>query len=510
MYYSNSAKFVVDPLGNVKAGSLYLSGGEIRFGNGTFAVDNEGRVTASNIEIIGSTYNDNTCSITISDSSGKKIFGVDKDGKLTASDVEITGSGTGSSFKLKDGKLTAKGVSIENGTITITSGGIYLGTKDAETSKHPFQVDSSGDLYSISGTIGGFEIDGNSLHSGDISQDNSVMVSTGSTISYNIGNSSSINGWAFTAGSKFGVTKKGDLYASNANITGSLSMSGDFAYHIVVSYPGGYTGSVENGWDGSETVDSIISNLGTTSTIKYPQTTQLNGLKYYTRPWGIVTDDQYFNYDISVSGKTININKVPVPMVFGAVSEPDTAEWANTGLTLFSNQQLSLRIGGDSIISYYIDKWIKGTSSDPYHTLAFGNTMLKDFTIYSGNNINFRPFGFDISPLSLTNFTTLSHYYSPNLQKVNSNAIIYIRCGYTEKVGKDHWYGVFTCGTKQKIISATASIKNVSSTAGMPGASAAQVYFADSNGNTLYVGNDASWDASISWIAIIMDTSHVA
>ena len=345
------------------------------------------------------------------------------------------------------------------------------------------------------------------------------MVSTGSTISYNIGNSGSINGWAFTAGSKFGVTKKGDLYASNANITGSLSMSGNFVYHIVVSYPGGYTGSVENGWDGEETVDSIISNLGTTSTIKYTQTTQLNGLKYYTRPWGIVTDDQYFNYDISVSGKTININKVPVPMVFGAVSEPDTAEWANTGLTLFSNQQLSLRIGGDPIISYYIDKWIKGTSSDPYHTLAFGNTKIKDFTIYSGNNINFRPFGFDISPLSLTNFTTLSYYYAPYdfngthfvswPNKVDSNAIISIRCGYTDKVGKDQWHEVFSCGPKEKIISATASIKNVKSTADMPGASAAQVYFADSNGNTLYVGNDASWNASISWIAIIMDTSHV-
>ena len=502
--------FAVDNDGRVTASNIKITGGELSFGNGTFAVDNDGRVTASNIKIIGSTYNDNTCSIDISDSSGKKIFSVNNQGKLTASDVEITGSGTGSSFKLKDGKLTATGVNIESGTITITDGGIYLGTKDAETNKHPFQVDSSGDLYSISGTIGGFEIDGNSLHSGDISQDNSVMVSTGSTISYNIGNSGSINGWAFTAGSKFGVTKKGDLYASNANITGSLSMSGNFVYHIVVSYPGGYTGSVENGWDGAETVDSIISNLGTTSTIKYPQTTQLNGLKYYTRPWGIVTDDQYFNYDISVSGKTININKVPVPMVFGSVLESDTAEWANTGLTLFSNQQLSLRINGDPIISYYIDKWINGTSSDPYHTLAFGNTKIKDFTIYSGNNINFRPFGFDISPLSLTNFTTLSYYYAPYANTVDDNAIISIRCGYTGKVGKDQWHEVFTCGPNEKIISATASIKNVKSTADMPGASAAQVYFADSKGNTLYVGNDASWDASISWIAIIMDTSHVS
>ena len=498
--------FAVDNDGRVTASNIKITGGELSFGNGTFAVDNEGRVTASNIKIIGSTYNDNTCSITISDISGKNIFSVDKYGKLTASDVEITGSGTGSSFKLQDGKLTATGVSIENGTITITNGGIYLGTKDAETNKHPFQVDSSGDLYSISGTIGGFEIDGNSLHNGTISQDNSVMVSTGSTISYNIGNSGSINGWAFTAGSKFGVTKDGNLYASDATISGSLSMSGRINYNIKIAYPSGHSGNLS----GSAPANSIISTIGTTATIDYKASPQPNGLKYYTRPWGIITDAHYFDYDINEFGSSgIGINRAPISMIFGAVSDPDTATWAQTGLTLWSNQRISLTADDNHIIDYHIDKWLNGITANPYHALSFGNTEIKDFTIYSGNNINFRPFSFDTSPLSITNFATLSHYYSPNLQKVNSNAIIYIRCGYTEKVGKDHWYGVFTCGPKQKIISATASIKNVSSTAGMPGASAAQVYFADINGNTLYVGNDASWEASISWIAIIMDTSHV-
>lgn len=509
VYYSNSAKFVVDPLGNAKATSLYLSGGELRFGNGTFAVDNEGRVTASNIKIIGSTYNDNTCSITISDSSGKNIFSVDKNGKLTASDVEITGIGIGSSFKLQDGKLTATGVSIENGTITITNGGIYLGNKDAETNKHPFQVDSSGDLYSISGTIGGFEIDGNSLHAGTISQDNSVMVSTGSTISYNIGNSGSINGWAFTAGSKFGVTKDGNLYASDATIAGSLSMSGKINYNIKVSYPDGHSGNIS----GSAPSSSVISTIGTTSTINYIASPQPNGLKYYTRPWGIITDAQYFNYDIDGFGSSgissIGIDRAPISMIFGAVSDPDTAAWAKTGLTLWSNQRISLTEDDNFIINYYIDKWNNGTSYDPYHILEFGNTDIDDFFIYSGNNVKFRPFSFDTSPLSITNFATLTKYYAPYANTVDSNAIIYIRCGYTEKVGPDKWYEVFTCGSNQKIISATASIKNVSSTADMPGASVAQVYFANSDGNTLYVGNDGTWNASISWIAIIMDTSHV-
>ena len=437
---------------------------------------------------------------------------------LTAGNIKVAGdisiksgsidiySDEGTEFRVdREGNVTANSMAITGGTLNIGDG-MFEVTNDGIMSARAAQIE--GTIVANDGQIGGFTISSDpykQIHYNNLNDSNSVIVSPGIKGELGLVNDT----WAFAAGKKFGVTINGELYASNANITGSLSMSGNFAYHIVVSYPGGYTGSVESAGTGGETADSIISNLGTTSTIKYTQTTQLNGLKYYTRPWGIVTDDQYFNYDISVSGKTININKVPVPMVFGAVSEPNTAKLANTGLTLFSNQRLSLRIDGDPIISYYIDKWIKGTSSDPYHTLAFGNTKIKDFTIYSGNNVKFRPFSFDTSPLSITNFATLTHYYSPNLQKVNSNAIIYIRCGYTEKVGKDQWHQVFTCGPKQKIISATASIKNVNSTADMPGASVAQVYFADSEGNTLYVGNDGTWNASISWIAIIMDTSHV-
>ena len=332
------------------------------------------------------------------------------------------------------------------------------------------------------------------------------MVSTGSTISYNIGNSGSINGWAFTAGSKFGVTKDGNLYASDATIAGSLSMSGRINYNIKVAYPGWNSENIS----GSAPSNSIISTIGTTATIDYKASPQPNGLKYYTRPWGIITDAKYFNYDINKFGSSgIGINRAPISMIFGAVSDPDTATWAQTGLTLWSNQRLSLTADDNHIIDYHIDKWLNGTTANPYHALSFGNIDIDYFFIYSGNNIKFMPFSYDTKPLSITNFAMLTHYYSPHWQEVDSNAIIYIRCGYTDKVGKDQWYEVFTCGSNQKIISATASIKNVKSTADMPGASAAQVYFADSKGNTLYVGNDASWNASISWIAIIMDTSHV-
>lgn len=81
----------------------------------------------------------------------------------------------------------------------------------------------NGTIVSNSGTIGGFKIDNNSLHNGTWGTDKSVLVCTGTNIAKSVGGSSTINGWCFTAGSKFGVTTNGDLYASNANISGTIT-----------------------------------------------------------------------------------------------------------------------------------------------------------------------------------------------------------------------------------------------------------------------------------------------
>lgn len=81
----------------------------------------------------------------------------------------------------------------------------------------------SGRIVSSSGKIGGFRLSENSIQNGTFGQSGSVLICTGTNSSASIGGSNSINGWCFTAGSTFGVTKTGALYATNANITGAIN-----------------------------------------------------------------------------------------------------------------------------------------------------------------------------------------------------------------------------------------------------------------------------------------------
>lgn len=78
----------------------------------------------------------------------------------------------------------------------------------------------NGTIMSQSGSIGGFKIDNNSLVNGNWGVDNSVMICTGTSGSKAIGGSDTINGWCFSAGSKFGVTKNGNVYATGGKIGG--------------------------------------------------------------------------------------------------------------------------------------------------------------------------------------------------------------------------------------------------------------------------------------------------
>jgi hypothetical protein len=81
----------------------------------------------------------------------------------------------------------------------------------------------NGIIISNSGQLGGFKIGTNDLSNGTWGTDKSVLMSTGTTENKAVGGSSAISGWCFTAGSKFGVTTSGDLYASNANISGIVT-----------------------------------------------------------------------------------------------------------------------------------------------------------------------------------------------------------------------------------------------------------------------------------------------
>jgi hypothetical protein len=103
----------------------------------------------------------------------------------------------------------------------------YDGTNYDSSWEHIFKVTYEGKLTSLDadikgGTIGGFTIGDNSITSGTWGSDGGVMMCTGSNVSKKIGGKDT-NGWCFTAGSKFGVTKDGDVYASNVDITGKIN-----------------------------------------------------------------------------------------------------------------------------------------------------------------------------------------------------------------------------------------------------------------------------------------------
>lgn len=76
----------------------------------------------------------------------------------------------------------------------------------------------NGTLVSSSGKIGGFSLSENSIQNGSWAQSGGVLICTGTNSYASIGGSDSINGWCFTAGNTFGVTKTGELYATSGKI----------------------------------------------------------------------------------------------------------------------------------------------------------------------------------------------------------------------------------------------------------------------------------------------------
>ena len=261
--------------GNITSGSTItgatISGGSINIGNGTFTVDSEGNMVAKSATIdaemsattgyiAGFKISDNTLtsnnvgmssatsldSITFwagSNTVSSAPFRVNNSGKVFASNVEITGGvlniGNGNFVVTSAGNLTAKnasfhgnitagstitGATIQNtsGTFTVDANGNITGanitgskiTGSTISIGSGFAVDDSGNMTATAGTIGGYTIGTHTLIGGNVG-----MCST------------SGQGWAFWAGASSGsnapfhVGHDGTLYATSANITGTISGS---------------------------------------------------------------------------------------------------------------------------------------------------------------------------------------------------------------------------------------------------------------------------------------------
>ena len=243
--------------GSINAGSSItgasISGGTISIGNGNFVVDKDGILTAKGAKI------DGVMDATTGYIAGFKI----SDNTLTATNVGINSSSSSSAiafwagsdtagsapFRVSNsGKLTANNVSITGGTLDINNGNFHVDSNGVLTAK---SGNFHGDITSGS-TITGATISGGSLSIGDnFTVDTSgVLTAKGANISGTItANNGTIGGYtidsytlkgddvgmssnsayAFWAGSStdkdapFKVGHNGWLYASNANITGTIS-----------------------------------------------------------------------------------------------------------------------------------------------------------------------------------------------------------------------------------------------------------------------------------------------
>ena len=239
---------------NLNDGTFSFAGGNLKYDGSTLSL--EGKINATEGGTIGgftigsnSIFN-GTDSLTSTD---KGVYlGTDGIRNYESDDANVT---------IADGVLTANGANItgtikaDNGEIggfTINANSIVSGTWGSSgsvmmctgtgtqksiggsastvngwcfTAGSKFGVTKDGALYSTSGKIGGFSIDAEGMCNGAWGTDGSVMMCVGTANTKTIAGKSS-NGWCFTAGSKFGVTKSGDLYATSANITGTITATG--------------------------------------------------------------------------------------------------------------------------------------------------------------------------------------------------------------------------------------------------------------------------------------------
>lgn len=133
-------------------------------------------------------------------------------GKITATEGEIGGC------KIVNGKLQ---ITTANITDTITAAKIVVKNASGLT------LLSAGD-NAVS--IAGWKADSNSLYSGDSFSSAECFMCTGSAGAFDIGGSGLISGWMLKAGSDWGVTKDGAMYAANAYIKGKVeASSGSFS-----------------------------------------------------------------------------------------------------------------------------------------------------------------------------------------------------------------------------------------------------------------------------------------
>ena len=150
-------------------------------------------------------------------------------GVLTAQGAVIKGALTATSLATGNPARTSSGTGTA-GTYIASDGAIYVG------SNNNFTVTAAGAITAKSGTIGGWNISASALCSDTTYSpaEGRILLAPGGVTTSNVVGNLPVETYAITAGTNFGVTTDGQLYASGAVISGDFNVvtdSGDI-YNI--------------------------------------------------------------------------------------------------------------------------------------------------------------------------------------------------------------------------------------------------------------------------------------
>lgn len=224
--------------GVTTGGAMYCTSGKIGgwtingsyLGYGTIGTSNSSAFLSptgiSSSNSIGGSTGTNTWCLTTSNT-----FGVTTGGALYSTSGKIGGWNI-TSTELSSGTFASSNADsvflIPSGSTTTANIGGYGSNVGGWviTSRNTFGVNKNGGMYCTYGKIGGWVIDTNRLYnSGAVLGTSGIFLyPNGTSINNNIGGSGSgYKTWVIITGSNFGVTSDGVLYATGANISGTIT-----------------------------------------------------------------------------------------------------------------------------------------------------------------------------------------------------------------------------------------------------------------------------------------------
>ena len=353
-------------------------------------------------------------------------FRVTSSGNLYAANANISGNVIANT--LSSGGRTGSSTG-HAGTYIASDGAIYVG------SNNDFMVTADGVLTAKSGTIGNWHIEplnnGNYTYGGALYTDNysigsGVLISPGyTTTSTAIEGSSTEKTWTITAGSGFGVTTSGKLYANNAKISGNITATTGKIGNWNIESP------TNNTFGGALYTDNYSFGSGVVLSPGYTppsgvSTTILDADKTWAfiagDSFGVTTSGELYADAAHLSGLTVTSDKIEY-------SGSTYAQVTSTGLKIYNGGNLKGEFG--STINLYGGNSAGGTypkteisannvtiANDTYNKIIIDTEGMhiwvggRELTTYGSDGIDIGGVNISSSGISLSSseFTVFDNY----------------------------------------------------------------------------------------------------